>query len=1260
MAPPRAPRSFQQFIQFQDEGVDVGEANIDTVNFINGNVSRGTGESANTLTVSLIANLDGINHYPTANQDTESSLDTQITLNGNVMSNDTDSDLGDTLSVVLLTYAGESRILGTTFQSEYGNMFFQANGIWNFTLGPNARALAAGDIAQEVFGYKIDDGHGSTSSSTLTITITGTNNVPVVTDDNNHSPINTVIVGLVLVNDFDYEGTALQVDRYSITGIGVDHDAGTSTVIPGIGTIQINANGAYTFTPVTNYIGPVPAIQYVATDGVNEKPGYLSLAIIPSPEVARPKVLYTGIVSGPIAGGEGDLGAYLTIYGKNFGDAADLGTTTKVYIGGVEVADYILLDESVVYEKFQVQRIAVRVGALAGAALGVPIAITVVAGGLTSNANCTFTPNPGRIIYVSLTGDDGTGTPGDINLSFRHLQLPNRFDGGVYPILTAGDQVMVRGGDWSDSGFNTTWLRFRDAHAMGYIPDGAEGTGWVNFCAYPGEDVHYTTLSGRKGGFQGPGQAFENTTGEYVAIVDFRMDVNGGATGDAGPVNMQYTGGRWRVVNCDLGPWIAGDSASLNAAAITGKGREVFIYGNRIHGIEGTSELQNHGIYAGTATYDWEVAFNWVHDITGGSHIQFNDSDGGTGVLNTPEGLWLGFTLCRVHHNWLENSAKYGIIVADIATELGSTVGTLQMNVWNNIIIGTDLPAFRLNNRNITTDVTFAFNTIFNCMATASGTGNGAIRNENLQSSPNHIVRIFDNIISFGDDTTPECEYFYDASGVGGGSSGFNFKRNLYFANGQTPSISPSALGDNIAIVGDPLFNDAPAGDFSLAPSSPAKNSGTQALPDGFTVEDDITSIATRKFGGAPDVGAVETVEPTPYLISNPVTSGTPKANVTSTVTDGTWGNSPIGAIGKQWVFNSVDISGETTNSYKPLGNRVGGTLAVRLTATNASGASNVLVTLGTVAIGDAAPSFTTQVAISGTATIGSLLTAINGSISGFTDSITYQWKRNGAAISGATSSTYTILFADANALITVTKSAVNINEGTVSSTSNSVGPIPPPAADPVVVQFKSFELPASTGTVITLDAPVTENNRLFLALAVWNNNVYNATFTDTLGNDQTDWSGFTAQGGAGNPRTQAFEIEISASGTYSITVNPQSVSAAAGYLIEVGPCDTSTFLDIPPAYYQNDATSGFTLTMSSATTKANDLVLAFIVNDGNPTLTLGSGYSLLESPPLRPESYLQLAIATNKLSAIETPSMAVTLSGSQVACVTMIAAKGS
>lgn len=85
------------------------------------------------------------------------------------------------------------------------------------------------------------------------------------------------------------------------------------------------------------------------------------------------------------------------------------------------------------------------------------------------------------------------------------------------------------------------------------------------------------------------------------------------------------------------------------------------------------------------------------------------------------------------------------------------------------------------------------------------------------------------------------------------------------------------------------------------------------------------------------------------------------------------------------------------------------------------------------------APVNVTPPAISGTATVGSTLTASTGTWLGVpAPTYAYQWKRDGGNIPGATASTYILDLFDGGTTVTVTVTATNI-VGNASSTSSGV-----------------------------------------------------------------------------------------------------------------------------------------------------------------------------------------------------------------------------
>ncbi|WP_281705787.1 retention module-containing protein [Aeromonas taiwanensis] len=67
-------------------------------------------------------------------------------------------------------------------------------------------------------------------------------------------------------------------------GNNVDVSPGVETTLEGIGTLIINADGSYTFTPFLNYTGPVPVVSYTVTDGDDTNDSTLTITITPVDE----------------------------------------------------------------------------------------------------------------------------------------------------------------------------------------------------------------------------------------------------------------------------------------------------------------------------------------------------------------------------------------------------------------------------------------------------------------------------------------------------------------------------------------------------------------------------------------------------------------------------------------------------------------------------------------------------------------------------------------------------------------------------------------------------------------------------------------------------------------------------------------------------------------------------------------------------------------------------------------------------------------
>ncbi|HSG62974.1 MAG TPA: Ig-like domain-containing protein, partial [Pseudomonadales bacterium] len=100
------------------------------------------------------------------------------------------------------------------------------------------------------------------------------NSAPVAANDslNVAEGSNTTSVAAangLLANDSDPDGDALSVTKFVIgsTEVTVDPITGGSFTIAGKGTVVINKDGSYSFTPVAGYNGPVDLITYTISDG---------------------------------------------------------------------------------------------------------------------------------------------------------------------------------------------------------------------------------------------------------------------------------------------------------------------------------------------------------------------------------------------------------------------------------------------------------------------------------------------------------------------------------------------------------------------------------------------------------------------------------------------------------------------------------------------------------------------------------------------------------------------------------------------------------------------------------------------------------------------------------------------------------------------------------------------------------------------------------------------------------------------------------
>ena len=151
---------------------------------------------------------------------------------------------------------------------------------------------------------------------------------------------------------------------------------------------------------------------------------------------------------------------------------------------------------------------------------------------------------------------------------------------------------------------------------------------------------------------------------------------------------------------------------------------------------------------------------------------------------------------------------------------------------------------------------------------------------------------------------------------------------------------------------------------------------------------------------------AALTATPQPTII------GTPKVGATLTANPGAWAPSPV-TFAYQWFRSGTAISGATASTYVPTGTDYGKTMSVRVTGSKAGYTTVAKTSAASAPVAAGSLSPTPVPTISGTVKAGYTLTAVPGTWGPAPVTLSYQWYRGGAAVTGATSPTYALGQAD-------------------------------------------------------------------------------------------------------------------------------------------------------------------------------------------------------------------------------------------------------
>ncbi|MDR7656645.1 cadherin-like domain-containing protein, partial [Acinetobacter junii] len=132
--------------------------------------------------------------------------------------------------------------------------------------------------------YTLTDAAGNESAESPALTLTvdtsfiDASEIVSATED---TPLNVLATdpnGL-LAGTSSVDGT-VSIQSFMIAGDTTTYTAGQIATITGVGSLLINSDGSYTFTPVVNYNGFVPLVTYTSTDGNSTDISTLTLKVV--------------------------------------------------------------------------------------------------------------------------------------------------------------------------------------------------------------------------------------------------------------------------------------------------------------------------------------------------------------------------------------------------------------------------------------------------------------------------------------------------------------------------------------------------------------------------------------------------------------------------------------------------------------------------------------------------------------------------------------------------------------------------------------------------------------------------------------------------------------------------------------------------------------------------------------------------------------------------------------------------------------------
>jgi len=254
---------------------------------------------------------------------------------------------------------------------------------------------------------------------------------------------------------------------------------------------------------------------------------------------------------------------------------------------------------------------------------------------------------------------------------------------------------------------------------------------------------------------------------------------------------------------------------------------------------------------------------------------------------------------------------------------------------------------------------------------------------------------------------------------------------------------------------GEYAITKLPSGTYRIGFES-SRYAGSKIIAEFYNDSTTLEGAQTFPIEGSESVEGIDaTVEVAQSLTTTPKPTISGKAVVGSTLTAKTAAWAPAGvAFAYQWFANGEKVGEGSTYTIAPAD--AGKLMFVEVEGTLEGYGSTVRNSKPTAAVAKGAITAVTP-KFTGSAKVGSTLTAVTGTWKPASTVLSYQWLRSGKSITGATAATYTLTASDKGKKIALKVTGATAGYTTKSSTS---------AAKTVVAGTLSAFVPTIEGTV--------------------------------------------------------------------------------------------------------------------------------------------------------------------------------------------------